>query len=665
MTTHMKLVTAAALAALSGASAAACSGKEIPAGGIFLAVDTNLKVPDDIDAIGISITSAEDGTPSEDAMFPLAPGGSARFPATLDVVRGTDKPLQIRAVGYKNGAAIAMREAVTTLPADHVALMNLELNWLDRPLVSGTTAEAVRSVTTSCSAGEGPVAGSCASFQLDSATLGGFEPTAVAPSDGAAAVDVDSCFGSAQTVSPDPATCSFAPPSGVTSAAEINVALVPAPGHSAGWCSGASCVVPLPNDPLEGWSLGSDGAIHLPPAVCASAAVKAILVVPASASCPVLSSSHPAKQVYGTDGGKGDGTRDGGDATAPADASSGDDGGDATTDAADAAEAGPPPPPYASSTVASVVSIASDGTTIYALVAPPVGAGALPMVVAELPLDFLDGTTPTRVTLPAAALVAPAATVASAAGNGLYVFSNVASASSFASLQVTSLDQPAVTTPFVAASDGGTFTDLDIADAGANSALVTFVEPGSAYGTTVGAAMYTKGQSSLAYVAPSAPGLLASGRYTPAGGGAPRYVFGGVDGGVFSAATYGGALTTERFLVGGLEPYAFAYASGALQALTVGGPVEFSSGYISVNPGKAVPNDFTGSANVVAWVSKESNDVAYAVYDGGVFTETAYPALLPDAGIPTQVFQVIFVGQELVWSDASGVHRTLASTLPH
>ena len=363
------LVATASAGVCIAALAGGCSAKHDPTNGILLAVDTNLKVPDDIDTIGISVTLASNvNDVTEDDQFLLAPGGAAKFPATLGIVRGTSEPLQIRAVGYKDGAAVAMREAVTTLPTDRIALLNFELNWLDKPLVAGTTTETVRSVTTTCGDMAAPLAGTCGSFQLESVSLPTYAPVALAPSDGPAAVDCDTCFAGAQAVTVDAATCTFGLPPG-DDANAINVVFQLAAGHTAGWCDGASCIIPLPNDSVEGWSLGQDGVIHLPPAACTSAAVGAVLVAPASARCPVLSSDHPAKQKYGTDGGVVP-TSDGGapDATVP-DAGVADADVDGSTDAA-MLDAGP----LAEIALANIVTIAADPTGIYALTTDAVRA---------------------------------------------------------------------------------------------------------------------------------------------------------------------------------------------------------------------------------------------------------------------------------------------------
>jgi hypothetical protein len=527
---------------------AGCSARHDPAGGLLLSIDTNLKVPDDIDTIGISVSRATDGgVESEDDLFPLAPNGMAKFPATLTLLRGTGEPLQISAVGYKDGVAIALRQVVTTLPSDHVAILPMELNWLDKPLVSGTTEESVQSVTSSCGALEGPVAGTCTSFQLDSATLATYAPAAIVPSDGAAAVDCDSCFASGQAVTVDKASCTFTPAAGVADASAINVVFQLAAGHAAGWCNGGSCIIPLPHDSAEGWSLGSDGLIHLPPAACTSAAVGSVIVAPATASCPVLSSEHPAKQEYGT-------------VASPQDA------GDATTAPADAgdAEAARPPSEVAFTALPDVVSLTSDGTTLYVLRATG-NVNAATMLLSQLPIDFAnDATAPARDVSVAGQSPPPAGTpLASAAGLGFYAYGTTSSGGNSAAVYVVALDGATGTSTIPLAT--GACVDIDIA-AGSipGQVFVSYVDSQGLQGLRL--VLAPDGGSPTASTAPlPAAGLTSSGRFTPADGGAPLYVFGDSSSSVSTAPYFddGGLTFVGSFSAAG-APYSFASAAGSI-----------------------------------------------------------------------------------------------------
>jgi hypothetical protein len=304
------------VAALSVAAiGTACSAHHDPApGALLLAIDSNLKVPDDLDEIGVSVASADGTSLTTDKQYPMAPTGAAKLPATLAIVRGTSAPIDIKVAGFKNGQAFALREMVTTIPEDRTAILRVDLNWLDNHSTS-STGESVRSLTGNCAAGDTSVAGSCVSFTLDSAALDRYSADAIVASDGDACVDVDACMTatSASSVSvpvaalargtegDGGASCGLPSP-GI--AGPYNVGLVLAAGAD-GWCDGQRCVIPLEQDPVEGWTPDGAGGITLPPSVCTNAKIVSVLLTPTSGSCPSYTATHPACQSYGGEAGAG------------------------------------------------------------------------------------------------------------------------------------------------------------------------------------------------------------------------------------------------------------------------------------------------------------------------------------------------------------------------
>jgi hypothetical protein len=386
-----------ALVAVIPAAAAvtACSAKhDPPPGELLLAIDSNLKVPDDVDEIGIAIASADGKTVTTDKVYGMAPVGDAKFPATLAIVRGTSGPIDIKVAGYKNSSAFVLRETVTTIPSDRTAVLRVDLNWLDNHSATGSGApgSSVLSLEGTCGPGETSIAGTCGSFKLDSATLPTFTSDAVVPSDDTSAcMNVTECLlgggaaGGAVTVMASALTrgtaadgtpqCTVAPPA---VAGAYNIGLQLPPGGD-GWCDAASCVIPLENVAVDGWQLGSNGVIALPASVCTNAKVSALVFTPISDACPQYVSGHPACQNYGKDGGATEEAGPtSGDATV-ADAGDASDGaivppGDATT------EAGPAPlDDSINITGYHLLGFASDDTesTIVAMMREDAGGGAL------------------------------------------------------------------------------------------------------------------------------------------------------------------------------------------------------------------------------------------------------------------------------------------------
>ncbi len=310
---------------VAGGSVAACSAKHDAAPGeILLAIDANLNVPSDMDQLGVSVM-AEDGTvASIDQVYPMAPIGFAKFPATLAIVRGTAGPIDIKVAGFKGGEAFVLRETVTTLPEGRTAILRIDLNWLDTGSTSGSGTQ-VQALTTSmpCVAGQTSVDGSCQAFTLDSATLPTYTNGAlVSTSDtdaSAQCLDIPDCVVGqpGATRPPEPAqpmlggvtgidggtqpTCVIAPPTTFTG--DFNIGMIPK-SAAAGWCNGAGCALPLDNPVAPSWPVASDGMVHLPIGVCTSTKIAGLLLSPVTEGCPQYGATlHPACQEYGMDGG--------------------------------------------------------------------------------------------------------------------------------------------------------------------------------------------------------------------------------------------------------------------------------------------------------------------------------------------------------------------------
>ena len=390
-------VIVALLAVVPAAAAVtACSAKhDPPPGELLLAIDSNLKVPDDVDEIGIAIASADGKTITTDELYGMAPAGDAKFPATLAIIRGTSGPIDIKVAGYKNSGAFVLRETVTTIPSDRTAVLRVDLNWLDNHTATGSGApgSSVLSLEGTCATGQTSIAGTCSSFQLDSATLPTFTSGAVVASDDTSAcMNVTDCLlgggtaGGSVTVPASALTggtaadgaprCTVAPPP-VAGAYNIGLQL---PAGGDGWCNATSCVVPLENVAVDGWQLGSNGVIALPASVCTNAEVAALVFTPISDACPQYVSGHPACQSYGKDGGATAEAGPVGDATL-ADASDAGAMDGATVPPGDAtSEAGPAPvddsinvPGY------HLLGFASDDSesTLVAMMREDAGGGAL------------------------------------------------------------------------------------------------------------------------------------------------------------------------------------------------------------------------------------------------------------------------------------------------
>jgi hypothetical protein len=111
-------VPAAPLAAVALGAAVACSADTEPyAGGLMLAIQTDLAAPKDISAIGLYITS--DGRPIFADTRDVAPAGEVKFPATIAIIGDANRPraiIKIRVIAFEDSGDVrVLRDIITTI----------------------------------------------------------------------------------------------------------------------------------------------------------------------------------------------------------------------------------------------------------------------------------------------------------------------------------------------------------------------------------------------------------------------------------------------------------------------------------------------------------------------------------------------------------------------
>ena len=120
------------VALMSLVFASSCSGEKEPRRGqVIVAFQTDLSIPKDIKLIVVSIYAG--GTKRFHQTYPLNPDGTFSLPATLAIVEGEQKnqPITIRAVGLDSaGEPHVIRQAVTTVPNERIALLHMPLQFL-------------------------------------------------------------------------------------------------------------------------------------------------------------------------------------------------------------------------------------------------------------------------------------------------------------------------------------------------------------------------------------------------------------------------------------------------------------------------------------------------------------------------------------------------------
>ncbi|MGK3992651.1 hypothetical protein [Sorangium sp. So ce1024] len=268
-----RMALAVGLIALNG-----CSSP----GELMIAVHTDLSVPEDIDTIKIEVFRGKD--PRFQNEF-----RSFQLPLTLGLV--AEEPgveVTIKASAWAGPTPRIVREAVTTIPEERVALLHLPLHFLCDGSARDTIGPFGEIVAENarCGGGETCVAGACAPSKVDSASLGDYAPEDVfggrSGLGGSSCFDVTGCFaGNFEVAELDGSDCSFS----VQKPGEVNVALKTSPkSELRGICrtsdGESNCFVALDARSEAGFQHDEEqGRVALPPEVCTRKAAGTVLDV--------------------------------------------------------------------------------------------------------------------------------------------------------------------------------------------------------------------------------------------------------------------------------------------------------------------------------------------------------------------------------------------------
>jgi hypothetical protein len=261
----------------------ACSN-ETTKGQLMVSIQTDMAPPKDFDAIRLEVVVNGGLFFGSDYQVPA----EQQMPATFAIVAGSTpgQVVDVRILARQNGTLRFLREAVTTVPSDHLAMLRMPVEWLcDGMVVDGA------SPTSSCPQGQTCVAGACTMSTLNSAALPTFDAAQVfggsaTPGIGGTCLDTVACFAGGYRAIPD-ASCTIpAPPAGKGT----NVALVTPPGGD-GICGPDACLIPLDQGD-EGWQVAG-GRLQLPTAACAKVSSGKALSIAVTTTCATKTPSIP------------------------------------------------------------------------------------------------------------------------------------------------------------------------------------------------------------------------------------------------------------------------------------------------------------------------------------------------------------------------------------
>lgn len=251
---------------------------------LMIAIHTDLSLPKDIDTIRLEVLRGDDSKYQQDFENLGDADADPRLPLTLGLVAKEEPGAEVRVRvsarrGGEAGEVRILREAVTTIPEERVALLHLPLQFLCDG--SGSEKNDGQVENKVCAVGQTCVAGACVSAAVDSAALSDYAPEDVfgggsGNGDGAC-FDVASCFAQGADVDVD-SECAF-------DDGAVNVALRT---ESDGVCGDKGCLVALDAGGDAGFQ-GSEGKVKLRATVCAqitAGKVLGVVAAPVGGSCP-------------------------------------------------------------------------------------------------------------------------------------------------------------------------------------------------------------------------------------------------------------------------------------------------------------------------------------------------------------------------------------------
>ncbi len=300
---HLSIWAAALFAATLAPS---CAKKAEPSGELILAIQTDMSIPKDIDAVWIEIYTY--GSLVFQNRYEVGPAG-VKIPATLALQAdpGKSPPVSIRVISERQAVTRTLREVVTTIPPERVATLRVPIQWLCDGSGQRVPDTKPQQFINGCPAGQTCIDGACAASDVDSSQLPAFKSGDVfggGTGDGdGSCFDTLSCFATSVPLQVDAATCSAdASALGAADAQNLNVALqLPVGGD--GICDSTHCLVPL--DASADWAF-QNNTLTLPPAVCARLKAGTVQSVVATAACATKTSATPTCGPWSSVGGAGD-----------------------------------------------------------------------------------------------------------------------------------------------------------------------------------------------------------------------------------------------------------------------------------------------------------------------------------------------------------------------
>ena len=250
--------------------ALSCGDDPKPKGQLMVAIQTDMSIPKDVTHLGVKVLNTSSGLPIHDVQYAIHPaegGAGAKLPATVAIVAGEDptRSLTIQVIAIRNGRPRTLREAVTQVPPDRIAVLHMPIQWLCSDQVDNSTGKPL----SECEAGSTCISGACKPNRVEVSQLETYDEARIFG--GGSSAGDGQCFQTLECLD-DPAALTIQPvsrPNGdctvdwPSNDPKLNLGLL-LPAGGDGICNDERCYVPLDARTPNGWEVDPTSPIDDP-----------------------------------------------------------------------------------------------------------------------------------------------------------------------------------------------------------------------------------------------------------------------------------------------------------------------------------------------------------------------------------------------------------------
>jgi hypothetical protein len=249
--------------------ALSCGDDPKQKGQLMVAIQTDMSIPKDVTDIRVKVLNTSNGLPIIDVPYTIYPakgGAGAKLPATVAIVAGEDpsQSITIQVIAERNGRPRTLREAVSQVPTDRIAVLHMPIQWLCSDQVDTSTGKPL----SECDPGSTCISGECKPNRIEVTRLETFDEARIFG--GGSSAGDGQCFQTLECLD-DPAALTIQPVmhngdctvTWPSNDPKLNLGLLLPPGGD-GICNDERCYVPLDGRTPNGWTVDENAPVDDP-----------------------------------------------------------------------------------------------------------------------------------------------------------------------------------------------------------------------------------------------------------------------------------------------------------------------------------------------------------------------------------------------------------------